>query len=134
MMHAETIVIVAFSITNIFRLFAYLPQIALILSDKDTSAVSVTTWLLFFASNGVTVLYAMIVGRRYDDVACFSGQHDLLRDHRWTRALEALEISPVCVVCQTACERTLSGRPDATSAVTASRRARAPRNHRDRRP
>jgi uncharacterized protein with PQ loop repeat len=61
MMHAETIVIVAFSITNIFRLFAYLPQIALILSDKDTSAVSVTTWLLFFASNGVTVLYAMIV-------------------------------------------------------------------------
>ena len=60
-MHAETIVIVAFSITNIFRLFAYLPQIVLLLNAKDTSSVSVATWLLFLVSNAVTALYALIV-------------------------------------------------------------------------
>jgi uncharacterized protein with PQ loop repeat len=61
MMHAETIIIVAFSVTNFFRLFAYLPQIALLLSERDTSAVSVATWLLFLVSNGMTALYAVIV-------------------------------------------------------------------------
>lgn len=61
MMHAETIIIVVFSVTNIFRLFAYLPQIALLLSERDTSAVSIATWLLFFVSNGMTAVYAAII-------------------------------------------------------------------------
>jgi uncharacterized protein with PQ loop repeat len=57
-MPAETIIIIAFSVTNVFRLFAYLPQIALLLSNKDTSSVSSATWSLFFVSNGVTAVYA----------------------------------------------------------------------------
>jgi uncharacterized protein with PQ loop repeat len=61
MMRAETIIIVAFSVANIFRLFAYLPQIALLLRQNDTSAVSSTTWFLFFVSNGMTALYAASV-------------------------------------------------------------------------
>jgi uncharacterized protein with PQ loop repeat len=60
-MHAETIIIVTFSVTNIFRLFAYLPQIALLLSNKDTSSVSSATWSLFFVSNGMTAIYAASV-------------------------------------------------------------------------
>jgi uncharacterized protein with PQ loop repeat len=61
MMHAETIIIVAFSIPNIFRLFAYVPQIALLLSEKDASAVSSATWLIFFVSHATTALYAVSV-------------------------------------------------------------------------
>jgi len=60
-MHAETLIIVAFSVTNIFRLFAYLPQITLLLGEKDTSAVSSATWSLFSVSNGVTAIYAACV-------------------------------------------------------------------------
>ena len=56
-MRAETIIIVTFSVANIFRLFAYLPQIALLLSNKDTSSVSSATWSLFFISNGMTAIY-----------------------------------------------------------------------------
>jgi uncharacterized protein with PQ loop repeat len=60
-MRAETIIIVSFSVTNIFRLFAYLPQIALLLSNKDTASVSSATWSLFFVSNGMTAIYAASV-------------------------------------------------------------------------
>lgn len=60
-MRAETIIIITFSVTNIFRLFAYLPQIALLLSNKDTSSVSSATWSLFFVSNGMTAIYAASV-------------------------------------------------------------------------
>jgi uncharacterized protein with PQ loop repeat len=60
-MRAETIIIVAFSVTNICRLFAYLPQIALLVRERDTAAVSSSTWLLFFLSNGMTAIYAASV-------------------------------------------------------------------------
>ena len=58
MTSAETIIIVAFSVTNVFRLFAYLPQIMLLLSEKDTSGVSSATWSLFLVANGMTAVYA----------------------------------------------------------------------------
>jgi len=58
MMHTETVIIVAFSIANAFRLLAYLPQIMLLLKQNDTSAVSTATWTLFLVSNAVTALYA----------------------------------------------------------------------------
>lgn len=61
MMHGETIIITAFAVTNVFRLFAYLPQITLLLREKDTSAVSSATWSLFSVSNGVTAIYAASV-------------------------------------------------------------------------
>jgi uncharacterized protein with PQ loop repeat len=61
MMHPETIIAIAFSITNIFRLFAYLPQIVLLIGERETPAVSVATWAIFLASNAVTALYAAIV-------------------------------------------------------------------------
>lgn len=54
----ETIIFVAFAISNICRLLAYLPQISILLKQKDVAAVSSATWLLFAVSNGVTAVYA----------------------------------------------------------------------------
>lgn len=57
-MRAETIIIIAFSAANVIRLFAYVPQIALLLSRKDASSVSSSTWSMFFVSNCLTAVYA----------------------------------------------------------------------------
>jgi uncharacterized protein with PQ loop repeat len=58
MMHAETVIVVAFSVANVLRLLAYLPQIVLLVRQNDTSAISSATWSLFLVSNAVTALYA----------------------------------------------------------------------------
>lgn len=55
---AETVIVVAFSIANACRLLAYVPQIVVLLRERDTSAVSRATWLLFLVSNGMTAIYA----------------------------------------------------------------------------
>ena len=51
---AKSIIFVAFSVVNACRLLAYLPQISVIIKNRDATAVSSATWLLFFLSNGVT--------------------------------------------------------------------------------
>ena len=58
---AESIIIIAFSATNACRLLAYLPQIAVILRQGDSSGISIATWLLFSVSNGVTAIYASFI-------------------------------------------------------------------------
>ncbi len=79
MMHPETIIAIAFSITNIFRLFAYLPQIVLLIGERETPAVSVATWAIFLASNAVTALYAAIVVVDLTMSHIIFGKYDLLR-------------------------------------------------------
>ncbi|QDP21040.1 hypothetical protein [Bradyrhizobium cosmicum] len=54
----ENIIFVAFAVANAFRLLAYLPQISVLLRQKDAAAVSSATWLLFTVSNGITAVYA----------------------------------------------------------------------------
>jgi uncharacterized protein with PQ loop repeat len=54
----ETIIFVAFAVSNFCRLLAYLPQILVLLKQNDVAAVSSATWLLFAVSNGVTAVYA----------------------------------------------------------------------------
>lgn len=54
----ETIIFVAFAVSNFCRLLAYLPQISVLLKQKDVAAVSSATWLLFAVSNGATAVYA----------------------------------------------------------------------------
>ncbi len=54
----EIIIFVAFAFANVCRLLAYLPQISMLLKQRDVAAVSSTTWLLFAVSNGVTAVYA----------------------------------------------------------------------------
>ena len=55
---AESLIFVAFSVVNACRLLAYLPQISVIIKNRDAAGVSSATWLLFFLSNGMTCIYA----------------------------------------------------------------------------
>lgn len=61
MSDSQTIILIAFSIANSFRLFAYVPQITVLLRQRDTAAVSSTTWIMFFVSNATTAIYAAAV-------------------------------------------------------------------------
>ena len=54
----ETVIFIAFTIANVFRLLAYFPQIAMLLGRSDAAAVSPATWSLFAVSNGITAVYA----------------------------------------------------------------------------
>jgi uncharacterized protein with PQ loop repeat len=54
----ETVIFVAFAVANVCRLLAYLPQISILLKQRDVAAVSSSTWLLFCVSNGITAVYA----------------------------------------------------------------------------
>lgn len=55
-------IIVVFSVCNSLRLFAYLPQLVVILRDNNgASGVSLTTWTLFTIANGSTTAYAFAV-------------------------------------------------------------------------
>ncbi len=53
-----TFIFAAFAVTNFCRLLAYLPQISIILKQRDVGAVSSATWALFCVSNGITAVYA----------------------------------------------------------------------------
>lgn len=54
----ENIIFFAFAVANACRLLAYLPQISILLRQRDAAAVSSATWLLFAVSNGITAIYA----------------------------------------------------------------------------
>lgn len=59
MINAENAVMLAFLLTNIGRILAYLPQIIAIARDSGRAkAVSCSTWSLFFVSNLSSALYA----------------------------------------------------------------------------
>lgn len=61
-MSAESVVIVAFSITSACRLLAYMPQIVLLSNDSTGArSVSRTTWIMFFTANAATASYAAVV-------------------------------------------------------------------------
>ena len=90
---AETIIFVAFSVANACRLLAYLPQISVILKERDTAAVSSATWLLFFLSNAITAIYAARVVADTTMALTFMANTTLLRCDRHARALQAQEIS-----------------------------------------
>lgn len=63
MLTAEKVVMLAFLLTNIGRVLAYLPQIIAIARDEDRAkAVSCSTWSLFFLSNLSSALYAGLLG------------------------------------------------------------------------
>jgi len=59
MLDPEKAIVLAFLLTNIGRVLAYLPQIRAIMRDKGrAAAVSCSTWSLFFVSNLSSALYA----------------------------------------------------------------------------
>lgn len=56
-----TLVFGAFTLTNSFRILAYLPQIVKAASDTNgATAISSLTWGLFLASHVMTVAYALV--------------------------------------------------------------------------
>lgn len=60
-MTAAEISFTAFATANALRLFAYLPQIAVLARDTEGArAISCTTWGLFLTSNVTTVAYAVL--------------------------------------------------------------------------
>lgn len=59
---AENVVMLAFLLTNLARVLAYLPQIVAIMRDQGRAkAVSCATWSLFLISNLTSALYAATV-------------------------------------------------------------------------
>jgi uncharacterized protein with PQ loop repeat len=51
-----------FTICNILRFFAYLPQLLCVIRDRrGAAAVSCWSWLMFSLANGSTALYAGLV-------------------------------------------------------------------------
>jgi hypothetical protein len=67
MLSATDILILAFSITNSFRVIAYMPQIIRLARDRSgAAAVSCSTWVLFFVSNLSTAAYGgLVLGDRW---------------------------------------------------------------------
>ena len=60
----ETLVAGIFSITNTFRIVAYIPQILRLAREPMAAhGVASSTWLMFFASHVATVAYAVIIVR-----------------------------------------------------------------------
>lgn len=55
----ETIIFAAFTIANVCRLLAYLPQISILVRQSNATAVSSATWSLFTVSNAITAIYAV---------------------------------------------------------------------------
>lgn len=54
-------VVSLFSVANSIRIFAYIPQIYKAATDKNgASAISYTTWSVFFLSHLTTVAYALV--------------------------------------------------------------------------
>lgn len=51
----------SFSVANSIRIFAYLPQIYKAATDQNgATAISFTTWALFFLSHLTTIAYAIV--------------------------------------------------------------------------
>lgn len=70
----ETLVLALFSVTNTFRILAYVPQIVRAATDVNgASAISFMTWGLFALSNFSTAAYAAIVLRDTLMLVIFSG-------------------------------------------------------------
>src|SRR5262245_7127290 len=61
-MTAPEVALVLFTVTNTFRVLAYVPQIMRIARDRGRAeAVSCATWVMFALSHLSTVAYAILV-------------------------------------------------------------------------
>lgn len=61
-MTTTDVIVIAFSVCNSLRLFAYLPQLVSVLRDGDGArGVSLLTWTLFTVANGSTTAYAFAI-------------------------------------------------------------------------
>lgn len=55
------LVVVLFSIANALRVFAYVPQIVMLMRDDTGAAgISCSTWSLFLVAHVTTVIYAVV--------------------------------------------------------------------------
>ena len=71
-MHIEDITMTMFAACNGVRVVAYVPQIYKAFTHRNgTSAISGTTWGLFFIANVSTVAYAIVNRSDYWLAACF---------------------------------------------------------------
>lgn len=73
-MTLEDITLTAFAMSNSVRIFAYIPQIRKAAIDANgASAISYTTWGVFFVTHVSTVAYALV--NREDPwlAICFAG-------------------------------------------------------------
>lgn len=71
----ETVIVMAFSITNVGRVLAYLPQVATIArSEGSARSVSGSTWTLFLVSNASSALYAAAI---LDDAVIVSSSRSM---------------------------------------------------------
>lgn len=60
-MYLSEITLALFSIFNILRLGSYLPQIIVVMRDREgAKAISCSTWCLWTATNGSTAAYALV--------------------------------------------------------------------------
>ena len=60
-MYLSEITFALFSLFNILRFGSYLPQIIVVLRDREgAKAISYSTWCLWSAANGSTAAYALV--------------------------------------------------------------------------
>jgi hypothetical protein len=73
-MALEDITLALFAICNSLRIFAYLPQIrAAAIDHNGATAISYTTWGLFFLTHIATVAYAVVNRQDLWMATCFFG-------------------------------------------------------------
>jgi hypothetical protein len=73
-MTLEEITLGGFAVCNGLRIFAYLPQIRKAARDANgASAISYTTWILFFIAHLSTVAYAIVNRSDWGLATCFAG-------------------------------------------------------------
>jgi hypothetical protein len=71
-MHIEDVTMTMFAACNGIRVVAYIPQIYKAFTHRnEPSAISGTTWGLFFVANVSTVAYAIVNRSDYWLAACF---------------------------------------------------------------
>lgn len=70
----EPILIGAYAVTNLLRIFAYLPQIASVLRASDRAeAVSLLTWTFWGLANITTTAYSALILQDFLTMAVFFG-------------------------------------------------------------
>jgi hypothetical protein len=73
-MPLEDITLSLFAVCNSIRVFAYVPQIRKAAVDRNgASAISYTTWALFFITHVSTVGYALVNREDWWMAVCFTG-------------------------------------------------------------
>jgi uncharacterized protein with PQ loop repeat len=72
-MRVEEVTMALFAACNLIRLIAYIPQIYTAATDKNgASAISHTTWGLFFIAHLSTIAYAIVNQSDWWLAACFT--------------------------------------------------------------